>query len=70
MGPEWKDGIILGVDFLNCYKGCLKFHKDGTIRLGWGEEQDNTTNKCGLKQPSLLQVFECRGSVGSSLSEG
>jgi len=26
MGPEWKDeDIILGVDFLNHYKGCLKF---------------------------------------------
>jgi len=39
MGPEWKDEvIILGVDFLNRYKGCLKFHKDGTIRLDRGEE--------------------------------
>jgi len=57
MGPEWKDeDIILGVDFLNCDKGCLKFHKDGTILLGWGEERDNATNKCGLKQLSLYPI--------------
>jgi len=57
MGPEWKDeDIILGVDFLNYYEGCLKFHKDGTIRWDWGEEQDNATNKCGLKQLILYPV--------------
>jgi len=57
MGLEWKDeDIILGVDFLNRCKGCLKFHKDGTIRLDWGEEWDNATNKCGLKQRSLYPI--------------
>jgi len=57
MGPEWKDkDIILGVDFVNRNQGCLKFHKDGTIRLDWGEEQDKATNKYGLKQPSLYPV--------------
>jgi len=57
MGPEWKDeDIILGVDFLNHYKRCLKFHKDGTIRLDWGEERDKATNNCGPKQPTLYPV--------------
>jgi len=54
MGKD-KD-IILGVDFLNHYEGCLKFHKDGTIRFGWGKEQDNITNKCELKQLILYPI--------------
>jgi len=75
MGPEWKDeDIILGVDFLNLYKGCLKFHKDGTIRLDWGEEWGNATNKCGLKQPSLypikqLNVEEVRAALRQKVEE-
>jgi len=57
MCPEWKDkDIILGVDFPNRYEGCLKFHKDGTIRLDWGEEWDGATKKYGLKPPSLYPV--------------
>jgi len=36
MGPEWKEeDIILGVDFLNHYKGCLNFYKDGN-QIGLG----------------------------------
>jgi len=71
MAPEWKDeDIILGVDFLNHYKGCLKFHKDGTIRLDWGEEQDNTTNKCGLKQLSLCPIKRLNAEeVSAALSQ-